>query len=55
MQLIQVFFAEVYPSNTNDDLNKNPNNTELYKQIVERCDIFNNFTGYVKHAITILE
>jgi hypothetical protein len=55
MQVIQVIFAQVYPSNTNVDLNKNPNDTELYKEIVERCDIFNNFTGNVNHAITILE
>jgi len=51
MQAIQVVFAQVYQANTN----KNPNDTELYKQVVERCDIINNFTGYINHAVAVLE
>ncbi|WPY00121.1 SecA-like and tetratricopeptide repeat-containing domain protein (plasmid) [Candidatus Megaera polyxenophila] len=51
MQTVQVIFAQVYQANTN----KSPNDTELHKQVVERCDIINNFTGYINHAIAVLE
>ncbi len=50
VQTIQIVFAQVYQAN-----NKNPNDTDLHKQVVERCDIINNFTGYINHAITVLE